>query len=153
MPYDIEEKKLEPQPILSIRTSCQIAEIGAVLKEILPEVFRHLDELGVRPSGPPFTRYHNFDGTNCEIEAGFPVAEPQSPEGRVQAGELPGGNVITTIHTGPYEQLPQAHDALDEWLRDNGGKSRGAQWESYVTDPGTEPDPLKCQTELIWPVD
>jgi AraC family transcriptional regulator len=153
MPYDIEEKKLDPQPILSIRTSCRVAEIGPILKEILPEVYHRLNELGVQPSGPPFTRYHSFDGTNCDLEAGFPVADPQPAEGRVEAGELPGGTVISTIHKGPYEQLPQAHDALDEWLRDSGKKSRGAQWESYVTDPGTEPDPANRRTELIWPIE
>jgi len=153
MAYEIELKELKPQPMVSIRTSCKVAEIGPVLAELLPEVFYYLDKRGVRPAGPPFTRYHSYDGTNCEIEAGMPVAEPQPGEGRITAGELPGGTVAVTVHVGPYEELPVAHDAIDAWLKENGKKSRGPQWESYVTDPGKEPDPHKRQTELLWPVE
>jgi effector-binding domain-containing protein len=152
MPYDIEEKTVEPQPMVSIRTMCKVAEIGPILKEILPEVFAYLDARGVRPCGPPFTRYHSFDGTDCDIEAGFPVSETLEGGGRVEAGELPGGNVVSTVHVGPYEDLPKAHDALDAWLQQKGRKSRGPQWESYVSDPGAEPDPHKRRTELIWPI-
>jgi effector-binding domain-containing protein len=153
MAYDIELKELDPQPMVSIRTTCRVAEIGPVLKEILPEVFYYLDKLGVRPSGPPFTRYHSFDGTACEIEAGFPVAEPMTGQGRVVAGELPGGTVASAVHVGPYEDLPRAHDAIDVWIREQGKKSRGPQWETYWTDPGQEPDPRKRKTELLWPVE
>jgi effector-binding domain-containing protein len=153
MEYTIELKKLEPQPMVSIRTSCRVAEIGPALAEILPEVFHYLDKRKVRPSGPPFTRYHSYDGSICEIEAGMPVPEPQPGEGRVAAGELPGGTVASCIHEGPYEELPAAHDAIDAWMKKNGKKSRGPQWESYITDPGKEPDPHKRQTELLWPVE
>lgn len=153
MSYEITVKELKPQPILSIRTKCRVAEIGPVLKEILPEVFSYLDKRGVRPSGPPFTRYHSYDGTQCELEAGFPVAELQSGEGNITAGELPGGAIASTVHVGPYEQLPNAHDAIDAWIHENKKNSRGPQWESYVTDPGREPDPFKRETELLWPIE
>ncbi len=153
MQDNMEDKELGPQPILSVRTKCKVAEIGPVLKEILPEVFYHLDKRGVRPNGPPFTRYHSYDGTDCEIEAGFPVADPQPAEGRITAGELPGGEVASTVHLGPYEMLPQAHDALDDWIKQAGKKSRGSQWEMYWTDPGEEPDPWKRKTELVWPIE
>jgi effector-binding domain-containing protein len=152
MAYEVELKEIDPQPMVSIRTSCKVAEIGAVLAEILPEVYYYLNKRGIPPAGPPFTRYHSFDGATCEVEAGMPVAEAQPGEGRIAAGELPGGTVACTVHVGPYEELPSAHDAVDEWLKENGKKSRGPQWESYLTDPGEEPDPSKRKTELLWPV-
>ncbi len=152
MTYEIMEKTLDPQPTVSIRSLCKVAEIGPVLKEILSEVFSFIDGRGIQPAGPPFTRYHSYDGANCEIEAGFPVAEVQAGEGRILPGELPGGNVITTIHTGPYEQLPRAHDALDAWLQEHNKRSRDSQWESYIGDPG-DSDPDQNMTELIWPVE
>jgi effector-binding domain-containing protein len=153
MSYKVEVKELKPQPMVSVRGSCRVAEIGPILKEILLEVFYYLDKGGVKPSGPPFTRYHHYDGTNCEIEAGFPVPEPQEGEGRIEPGELPGGSAAATIHVGPYEMLPDAHDALDAWMNENGRRSRGPQWECYITDPGKEPDPWKRETELLWPID
>lgn len=153
MSYEVEVKELEPQPMMSIRTRCRVAEIGAVLREALIDVFRYLDKRGIRPNGPPFTRYHSYDGSYCEIEAGFPVPRAEEGEGKIEAGELPGGAAASTVHVGPYEMLPDAHDAIDAWMSKNGKKSRGPQWECYLTDPGKEPDPWKRQTELLWPIE
>jgi effector-binding domain-containing protein len=152
MSYEIELKDVEPQPVLSIKTKCKIAEIGPIIKQILPEVFNYLDKRGVHPSGPPFTRYHGFADDEVELEGGFPVAEPQQGEGRVEAGKLPGGTVARTMHVGPYEDLPKVHDALDRWIEEMGKEPAGPQWERYWTDPGKEPDPAKQETELLWPV-
>lgn len=153
MPYDIEVKQLVPQPMVSIRTQCHAAEIGATLREILPEVARYLERMGVKPAGPPFTRYHGIENNRVDIEGGLPVAEAVAGEGRVSSGELPGGTVATTIHVGPYEKLPEAHDALDAWIHEQNKASAGPQWESYWTDPGKEPDPDKRKTELLWPIE
>jgi effector-binding domain-containing protein len=152
MSYEIIVKEVDAQPIVSIRTKCHAAVIGSTLAEILPEVFRYLRENGVWPSGPPFTRYHGFDETEVDIEGGMPVSSPLVGTGRIAVGELPGGKVATTIHTGPYEKLPEAHDALHTWMREQNVESAGAQWECYVTDPGEEPNPYKRRTELVWPI-
>jgi effector-binding domain-containing protein len=152
MSYEIIVKEVDAQPIVSIRTRCHAAVIGSTLAEILPEVFSYLRENDVWPSGPPFTRYHGFTETEVEIEGGMPVASPLAGAGRIVAGELPGGRVATTIHTGPYEKLPEAHDALHIWMREKKVDPAGAQWEHYLTDPGKEPDPHKRQTELVWPI-
>jgi effector-binding domain-containing protein len=88
-----------------------------------------------------------------DIEGGMPVKTQLSGSGRIVAGELPGGKVATTIHTGPYEKLPEAHDALHAWIQEKDVTSAGPQWECYLTDPGKEPDPNKRQTELLWPIE
>jgi len=150
--YDIELKDLEPQAMVSIRTRCHAAEIGATLGELLPEVWAYLRKQGVYPSGPPFTRYHGFEDNQVDLEGGMPVSDPMPGEGRIVAGELPGGSVLSTIHMGPYEKLPEAHDALHVWIRENNMETAGPQWEFYWTDPGQEPNPKKRKTELIWPV-
>lgn len=152
MPYEIIVKELEPQPIVSIRTKCHAAIIGSTLAEILPEVFRYIRQNDMWPSGPPFTRYHGFDETEVDIEGGMPVKIALPAQGRILAGELPGGRFVTTIHVGPYEKLPEAHDALHVWMREQKVEPAGAQWEYYITDPGKEPDPNKRQTELVWPI-
>lgn len=152
MSYDIEEKEVEPQPMVSIRATCRAAEIGPTLQEILPEVHAYVMRKGVEPSGPPFTRFHSYDNGYADIESGLPVASPIEGEGRIIAGELPGGIVVSTIHTGPYGKLPEAHDALHTWMRERNKVSAGAQWEYYITNPGEEQDSSKFQTELVWPI-
>lgn len=152
MSYKIEEKEVESQTVVSIRTHCHAAEIGGELAEILPEVWRYLRKKGLLPSGPPFTRYHGYSESRVDLEGGMPIAEAIEGEGRIVCGELPGGTVVTTIHMGPYEKLPEAHDALHVWMRENSKEAAGPQWEYYWTDPGKEPDPQKWKTELVWPV-
>jgi effector-binding domain-containing protein len=152
MSYQVEIRKVTEQPVVSIRTQCHVAELGAILAEILPEVWRYVRNNGVNPSGPPFTRYHGFSEDRVDIEGGLPVTAPLPGEGRIAAGVLPGGEVATTLHLGPYDKLPRAHDALHEWIVANKRFSAGPQWEVYLTDPGLEPDPTRWKTELMWPV-
>lgn len=153
MTYEIESKELAAQPVASIRVRCKPAEIGPILHQNLQAVYAFLREKGVEPAGPPFTRYHSFSGSDVDIECGFPVADKLTGEGQIGTGELPGGEVLSTLHIGSYEDLPKAHDAIDRWMKAHGKKSRGPQWESYWSNPDEEPDPSKRKTELIWPID
>ena len=92
------------------------------------------------------------ENDRVDIEGGLPVASPLPSEGRIVSGTLPAGDVATTIHLGPYDRLPEAHDALHTWLSEHRKNSAGPQWEVYWTDPGLEPDPSKWKTELMWPI-
>jgi len=96
MAYQIETRKVPAQDVMSIRVQCHVAELGAILAEILPEVWRYCRKSGVAPSGPPFTRYHAFDNEKVDIEGGLPVSKPLPAEGRITPGKLPEGEVATT---------------------------------------------------------
>lgn len=152
MAYEVEIRKVAEQHVVSIRTQCRVAELGQILSEILPEVWRYIRNNGAAVAGPPFTRYHGYADDRVDIEGGLPVATPLPGEGRIAAGVLPGGEVATTVHMGPYDKLPHAHDALHEWIDAHKKNSAGPQWEVYWTDPGREPNPEKWKTELMWPI-
>lgn len=56
---------------------------------------------------------------------------------------LPGGAWASTLHVGPYAQLPLAYTALLEHVRERGHEARGPVTETYLTDPRTAaPDEL-----------
>ncbi len=152
MNYKIVVRETDPQPMMAIRATCRAAEIGAILQEILPEVWRFLEAKKVKPAGPPFTRFFSYDDGVVDLEGGIPVEKTVDGEGRIAAGELPGGPAATTLHIGPYNTLPEAHDALHTWMHEHNKVSAGPQWEFYRTDPGREPDPSRWETELIWPI-
>lgn len=48
---------------------------------------------------------------------------------------LSGGPWASTVHVGPYEQLPLAYAALLEHVRDRGHEARGPVTETYLSDP------------------
>jgi len=152
MAYEVGVREVQPQAMVSIRVTTTPAEIGGVLGEVLPEAWGYLEERGIHPAGPPFARYHEFREDRVEVEAGLPVAEAVTGEGRISAGTLPGGEVAATWHVGSYDTLSTAYEALEAWIGGQGRKPAGAPWEVYWTDPGETPDPAEWKTEVLWPI-
>ncbi len=150
-PYEIVER--EAQHVASIRVKSRQEDLSATLAVIFPEVIAHLNATGARMTGVPFTRYHGMVGEELDIEAGLPIAKPVAEKGRVKNSELPGGRTVVAWHTGPYEKLPAAHEALRAYLQANGLKARGGPWEIYWTDPGVVPDSSKWRTQLFMVVE
>jgi DNA-binding transcriptional MerR regulator len=70
-----------------------------------------------------------------DVHAGVPAADGETV--------LPGGPWATTLHVGPYPQLPLAYTALLEHVREHGHRPVGPVTETYLTDPSTaDPDEL-----------
>jgi effector-binding domain-containing protein len=156
---DVAVEQLEAQPVLSIRATVQVARLAEVQGEHLREVWTSMQQQDVTPAGPPFVRYHSFDETETDVEIGVPVREAASGEGRITAGELPGGAAITTWHLGSHDNLGEAYSRLGAWLQEHGREAAGAAWEVYwwidanqELDPSTWPAPTEWRTELVQPI-
>ena len=145
-------KNVEAQPILGIRTSLKMEEIGQVLGSLFGKVYGYIKEKGQEPAGMPHSIYYSIDGDTIDLQCGMPVQSPIGGGERIQAGELPAGTVATATHAGPYEGLPKTWQALVEWIGSQGFQPAGAPWEVYVTDPGAEPDQSKWRTDIYFPV-
>ena len=152
MAYIMEVKEIAPQPVATTRGMTQAEAGGAFIGEHLPAVGRYVREQGGTFTGPPFARYHAMRDGQFDLETGAPVVEAVAGAGPIHGGTLPGGLVASTIHTGPYDQLSAAHQALAAWIKEQGYTSAGVPWEVYWTDPGEEPDPAAWRTEVLWPI-
>jgi len=157
MAYTITTSELMPQPVLVVRRRVRRSDIAATLAEQLGRIFQHIQRSGGAIAGQPFTRYLDWGPGMLTLEVGLPVASPVAgePGGGAQgilSAVLPGGLAALTTHTGTYEQLNEAHAAVQVWIEDNGLKVTGAPWETYVTDPAEVPDPAQWQTQIVWPV-
>ncbi len=155
---DVEIRQLEPQPVVSIRATVRIADLAEVMGDRLAALGSYLKQGGAQPAGPPFVRYHTFGETETDLETGIPVTEPAGSEGRVVAGELPGGPTISTWHTGPHEKLGDAYARIEGWLKEHGREPRGPAWEVYYwidLRQGVDAsnwDPSSWHTQLVQPV-
>jgi effector-binding domain-containing protein len=150
--YEITIEHIEPQRAAAMRATTVPAEIGPTLAKVLPTVGMQLHEQGVKAAGPPFCRYHEFTPERVELEGGITVQAPIRPTAEVRDIELPGGEVVTTVHTGPYTTLGDAWDALRAWLAGSGREPASAGWEVYMNDPGEVPDPKEYETKIFWPL-
>ena len=158
-PQTLVVEEREPQPVLSIRRTVELARLSEAQGESLRDLWGSIQRRGVEPAGPPFVRYHTFGETETDLEVGVPVVEASPGEGQVGAGELPGGPALTTWHLGSHDGLGDAYARLDAWLKGHERKADGAAWEVYTwIDPVLEPDPSawpapsEWRTQLVQPI-
>ncbi len=121
-------------------------QVGEFVGRALGEVMAALLAQGRQPSGMPFARYDLVD-EGFAIEAGFPCDGPIEPVGDVHPSDLPGGEVVTTMHVGPYQEVAGAYRALEAWMAENGYQPMGAPWESYLDGP----EVAEPRTIVTWP--
>lgn len=149
--YDIHAEARQAQPTMAATTTLPVEEIGPWLAKTYGAVASVLAAHSAGPSGPPFARYHRLADGRFVIEAGFPVSAVTEGAGDVQPAELPGGSVAITVHTGPYDQMEQAYEALASWVSRHGGELAGDAWEVYFSDPAQQPDPATWRTQIVQP--
>jgi len=93
-----------------------------------------------------------------DIEMGWPLATSLSGSGRISAGVLPAGRYATVLYTGDYSGLMEANRVLVDWAKEQGvawdrwdvenGDAFRSRYETYIRDPGNEPDAAKWETEV-----
>ena len=134
MTYDITLETLQPQAAAVVTETLPIASIGPFVGEAFGLVMQALQAQGAFPVGPPFASYH-MHGDTFVVSAGFPVAHPVAPSGRVAPMQLPGGQAAVTTHVGAYDAVSQAYDAIMAWLPSAHLAPAGDPWESYLDGP------------------
>ncbi|RFU86587.1 AraC family transcriptional regulator [Streptomyces triticagri] len=152
-----------PVPFVGVRGRVTWDRFG-LLADRLPEIVGWLGERGVTPAGGPFFRYEvlgRVRGVSRELQvvAGVPVGERVRVAGDdLFADTLPGGSYVTVTHVGHPDELFAVVDSMMKWARaqrldwdmtrTEEGEVWGCRLESYRTDPRTEPDPHRWETEL-----
>lgn len=158
MEYAVSRKELAPQPVLVVRRRVRRADIAATIGAELPKVFLHAQQQGIAISGYPVTRYLEISVGMVTLETGMRVANHSGDwtagngGGDILAETLPGGPAAVTVHSGPYDQLPAAYAAIEQWIVVNGLIAAGAPWEAYLNDPTDHPNPEDWKTEVCWPL-
>lgn len=149
--YDIQAQTRNGQATAVSRAALRVSEIGPWLGRTYGSVASVVAAQGAALAGPPFARYHRLADDRFAVEAGFPVTAAIHAEGDVQPSELPGGLAASTIHTGSYQAMAPAYEALVSWVTHHDGAPAGDPWETYLSDPAREPDPATWRTEITQP--
>jgi len=105
-----------------------------------------------QPNGPCFTLYHSEE-PEIDAEVCEPLAAPIQVSGAIQSYTLPGAEVASTMHHGPFLTIGEAYAALIQWIECNGYHICGPTREIFLHTPGngsqTDPNTL---TEIQFPV-
>jgi effector-binding domain-containing protein len=142
---------LAAQPVAIERATTDADGLPATIDRAFPTLFGQLARLGIQPAGPPFIRYLKT-GDRFEIELGVPLAEGVGELEDIEQSALPAGRAAVLRYAGAYDGLREACEQLKVWAEERDEEAAGPHWETYVTDPRTEPDPSKRITEICLPL-
>ncbi len=154
---EVELQQRDPQPILSIRATILVAQLGEAVSDRIGALGDYLRQHNLTPAGPPFVRYHTFEEIETDMELGVPLAAPVEGEGRIVAGTLAGGPAIATSHSGPHDRLGEAYARIANWLQAHRREADGPLLEVYYwidLSPAPAPDhiPTAGRTQLVQPI-
>jgi effector-binding domain-containing protein len=144
------------QPYVGIRDNVSMQNISA-FADRLPSVFAWLAAHAIPPAGAPFFKYNVIDMEHeLEMEAGVPVSSEPEVDGDLVTGVLPAGRYATVSHVGHPAELVDVTGRLLRWAANQGlefdvvDERWGCRIEVYNTDPATEPDMSKWETDLFF---
>ena len=143
---------IQPQAAAVLEAEVPVDELPGVFDRAFTEVARVVAGQGASIAGPPFGFYPRMPGETVAVAAGFPVTAAIRAEGDIVPFELPGGRAVTGLHVGSYDALQRTYDELVAWADAEGLVLGEGVWESYLSDPGAEPDPSTWRTGLVWPL-
>jgi effector-binding domain-containing protein len=144
------------QPYMGIRAQVAMSGLSKNVTKLFKELDRYAKQHRLQPAGPSFLRYHVIDMTGeMDIEVGIPVAAWLPEEGPVRAGTIPAGRYASLVYSGSGLT---GNKTLLDWGKANGlawdrwqdpkGVAFRSRYESYLTDPKTEPRKTKWQIEV-----
>lgn len=159
MNYEIHLLEVIGQPIAAVSGRVNSSNVADEIPKMLSEVWAFIAKSGLRHIGlnvmvylPEADGTCFFDEAGVAAEAGVLLEEGFDKElfknaGKIFCSATPAGRVVTTVHRGPYDKLPEAHAALHDWCADNGHELVGPNWEIYGhwTD-----NPEELQTDVFY---
>jgi effector-binding domain-containing protein len=143
----IVRKTLSDQPVLCVRSTQ--TEIG-VIGEALDEASHAQERQGLASAGPPYTLF-----LDAGWEAGVPVDQAGTSDGRVIPATLPGGDVASAYFAGnvfDWEKVEAVVANLRAQIEAAGLEPASPLRWIWLTAPELTPDPDNHYTELHWPV-
>jgi effector-binding domain-containing protein len=152
MGYEFTIHEVPELRVLSIRGRFDSAAIQTFLGRSFADLYGHVGMLGAQPTGHPFVIYHDIGGDSIDAEVCVPIAATVTASGRIASRALEPGQVVRTLHVGPYDQLHVAYEALDAWIRDRGFEVVGPVRERYLNGPDEGESPAGYRTEIEMPV-
>jgi effector-binding domain-containing protein len=141
------------QPVLAIRHAVPSSMFQAFMGGALEELYTFITQAEVEPEGPPMARYHAFGPDIIDVEVCLPVAAGTIGAGRITTQILPGSEVASVVHVGPYDREGEAYAALEQWIALHGHVVSGPPCERYLVGPDAGVSPAEYRTEIQMPIE
>jgi len=145
--YQVEIREIEPVRVAYMTHKGQVTLASA----LFPTVFQ---SVGGEINNIPFFIYHEMDAHTMQgvVDVCEPSAEePDNPAVKIKV--VPGVRALVAQHTGPYDTIYMAYQAINRYAAENGLKLTGPSREIFVKGPNVEENPANFVTIVVVPVE
>ncbi len=151
--YTIQMMDMPVKHFFAFRETISMDDLSAGYAKHLPRVFEAAQKAGAEIVGMPTGLYFLWDEENRRTEIGYAaqVAAPLKVNG-FELISVPAGKLLSIDYYGAYDDIGNAHYAMDEYVNANQLELLSPVWEEYVVDPQTEPDTSRWLTRVCYPV-
>ena len=125
------------QPIAIVRGRANSANLPAKIRESFDQFYASF-------KGKGGLNIVYYPGTGAAGEFDIACGVQLEQDGNAST---PAGDVATTIYMGPYNQMKPAHQAIHQWVRENGRQLAGPSWEVYGH---WNDDPAQLRTDIFY---
>jgi effector-binding domain-containing protein len=148
MEYDVRLEQLSSRPLAVVRRRASLQELAKVVPDACGTVWGVVRAQKITGAGRHVALY--WDGV-INLEVGVELDAPFAGHGEVVGSATPAGAVATAVHFGPYNRLPEAHQAIRQWCANHGYTLAGPNWEIYGhwIDEWNN-DPAKIRTDVFY---
>ena len=113
--------------------------------------FTELGKKGIQPMSAPSAMYWEWDMENqmADLAAVAQVGEDVDSK-KFEMFNSPASEVLKIEYFGSYEDMAKPHEAMEAYMKKNGLEFNELVIEEYLTDPESEPDTSKWQTNVYY---
>jgi hypothetical protein len=149
MPVSVNVQTVHPRKLAAVRREVAPGAVGSAWGPAVGKVWDFIrSQPGLWTDGHNIFLYHHSNQPSAPILCDFGVEVTRTFEtaGEVYATETREGEAAVAVHSGPYDRMNEAYNAIDKWMAANRRESAGHSWEIYG-DP--TPDPAHTETTVV----
>ena len=137
---------------LAIYDSAKVDGIGSLLKKNYSILMKYIGDREYAIMGAPLAVYHNWNPEGyIHISAAIPLYGKLKEHKNIKKFDIEAGKAVYAKHFGGYNTV-ETHYAIDDYVKKHHLQLKSFIWEEYITDPSTEPDSSKWQTDIYYPL-
>ena len=141
--FEVERKSVEPMLVASIRMKAKYSDCGNGFSQIGRKFGRHI-------CGKALLLCHDDEyKEEADFEVAMPIKKGTSTD-EIQVQSLPGGECLSLMHRGPYEELSRSYQQIIGYAKEHGLSYSTPSREVYHKGPGMifRGNPKKYLTEI-----
>lgn len=149
--YEIKESEEKEKNFIMNRSVVPFTDIQKFYTQNLGSIFQKVQDEGLTMKGMPSALYFKYD--EIQKTTDMATAIPINKESNVKdlsSLSIPEKDAVLIEYYGSYEDIGNAHEALDAYMLDRDLLMDPPVIEEYVTDPLKEKDPAKWLTRVVY---